>query len=89
MQESRLRGDLSETSFAQFIFSFWHREKSGFLKIKKENIETPIEEIPSGELNSKIKKPLFSVLDNSNMKNNNLDFMPNWIDSLTRYLDSK
>jgi len=39
MQESRLRGDLSETSFAQFIFSFWHREKSGFLKIKKEKIE--------------------------------------------------
>ena len=82
--ENKLTGILHATNSG---FCNW--VEFGKFLFKKENIETPIEEIPSGELNSKIKKPLFSVLDNSNMKNNNLDFMPNWIDSLTRYLDSK
>lgn len=82
--EKKLQGIFHATSTG---FCNW--VEFGKIILKKENIKIPIEEIQSGELNSKIKKPLFSVLENSNMKKKNLDFMPYWVDSLTRYLDSK
>lgn len=49
MEESWLRGDLADIPFPQLLFRIWQREKSGYLNIRKDEVEKKLY-LKKGEL---------------------------------------
>lgn len=67
------QGQCSWHEFARTIF-----ELSG--------VKTDLQKARPGEFPAKVRRPLYSVLDNSHLSENNLDAMPHWRDGLEQYL---
>jgi len=66
-------GECSWYEFAKEIFTI--------LKLK-----TPLYETSVFNMNNSVKRPLYSVLENKNLKINQLNLMPYWKDSLRKFL---
>ncbi|MBC8384047.1 MAG: dTDP-4-dehydrorhamnose reductase [Candidatus Cloacimonetes bacterium] len=69
-------GRCSWFEFAEFIF-------------RESNISIELQKTTSGEYNKNLKKPLYSVLENSRLKKENLNIMPHWKSAVQNYLELK
>jgi len=67
-------GQCSWFEFAQFIFD-------------ERNIQTLLNPADSGEFETAVRRPSFSVLENKKLKDLGINKMPSWQDALRRYLE--
>ncbi len=70
------QGESSWFEFASVIFSVL-------------NLKTPLLGTTVATMPSPVKRPFYSVLENKNLKNQGLDRMPHWRDSIENYLWEK
>ncbi|NVM03272.1 MAG: dTDP-4-dehydrorhamnose reductase [Candidatus Helarchaeota archaeon] len=68
-------------------FCSWYEFAENIFKLI--GLEVNLERAKSKEFASKVKRPLYSVLENKKLKSLNMDFMPMWDDALKRFLKGK
>ncbi len=68
-------------------FCSWYEFAENIFKLT--GLEVNLEKTKSKEFAPKVKRPLYSVLENKKLKSLNMDFMPMWDDALKRFLKGK